>query len=155
MATKTLIRNRPSRHEMFMAFARIAASRSVCGRRVQVGCVVTNRSGTNVDAIGYNGPARGLAHDCGGIPDPPPGSSLKCSCVHAEANAIIKSTYGPDLILYTTLSPCAECARLILNSTITTVIFETTYRDHEGIRILVSSGIEVFRFDEGVLCPMI
>jgi dCMP deaminase len=137
---------RPSRHEMFLNFAAEAARRSVCGRQVQVGCVVTNWSGTNVESIGYNGPARGLAHaTCGGSPTTPGA----CSCVHAETNAIIKAPYGPQLRLYTTLSPCADCARLILNSTIREVIYGTDYRSDAGIHILVGGGIQVLRLGPG------
>jgi len=139
---------RPTRHQMFADFARTAALRSICGRLIQVGCIITNMSGTNIKSIGYNGPARGKSHSCGGSPD----STIKCSCIHAEANALVKAPYGPRLRLYTTLSPCPSCADLILNSTVSEVVFLEEYRNPEGIRTLLQGGISVFGLgDDGEL----
>lgn len=151
---------RISMDEVFVRFAQTVALRSVCQRRVQVGCVITNSGKTKVLAIGYNGPARGLPHDC--RPEqldfssalettsdmtstsPKPGS---CTCVHAEANALLKAPYeyGP-LHMYTTLSPCADCARMILNSDVRRVYYSQAYRDTQGLDILHGSGIELCHF---------
>lgn len=141
---------RPTRHQMFADFACIVATRSVCQRRIHVGCVITNMEGTKVEAIGYNGPARSLSHDCGGDPETPG----QCSCVHAEVNAVLKATYGPDLRMYTTLSPCETCARMILNSTVREVVYLSPYRSLEGLRILLLGGVEVFSISSvGDLVP--
>lgn len=158
---------------VFMEFAKVVAQRSVCQRRVQVGCVITNHSMTNVVGLGYNGPARGLPHNCSpgiidGLPhchsgpreqwcdadasrfmghvcrNPLPGS---CTCIHAEVNALLKAPYDDvgGLVMFTTLSPCPSCARLILNSRVTSVYYLDEYRTLEGLSILKDNGIEVLR----------
>lgn len=149
--------DRPSMNDVYCSFANIVAQRSVCQRRTQVGCVITNWEKTNVVAIGYNGPARGLPHDCrpnfppdtfdeaaessrlGFTPAIVPGS---CTCVHAEANALIKAPYDMgDLRMYTTLSPCEQCARMILNSRVREVVFINMYRKVEGLHVLARGDV--------------
>lgn len=143
---------RISMPEVFMRFAETVALRSVCDRNVQVGCVITSEDLTNVVSIGYNGPARGLPHDCMVVtqidvtettrdrPQTIPGS---CTCVHAEANAIIKAPYhsGP-LTMFTTMSPCPACARLVLNSAVKMVFYRRPYRILDGLNILSAGGVE-------------
>ncbi len=72
----------------------------------------------------------------------------KPEVLHAESNAITKcakwmsSTDGATL--YVTLSPCIDCAKLIIQSGIKRVVFCEEYRKKdEGIRILSNSGITV------------
>ena len=43
--------------------------------------------------------------------------------------------------LYLTLSPCKDCAKLILQSGINKVIYLEEYRDKTGINFLQKSGI--------------
>lgn len=65
-----------------------------------------------------------------------------CGCIHAEANALIKAPFhqGP-LVMYTTLSPCRDCAKLIINSAVTRVFYSELYRDPAGILLLEQGGI--------------
>jgi dCMP deaminase len=146
--------DRISMPEVFMRFAETVALRSVCDRNVQVGAVIATDTLTNVVSIGYNGPARGLPHDCMSITQAPverqvslgPIDFVKtqpvagtCTCVHAEANALIKAPYDAgSLVMFTTLSPCPACARLILNSRVTVVYYREEYRIPEGLKIVRS-----------------
>lgn len=117
-----------------MAFAQQVATRSTCSR-AQVGCVITNLEMTSVLAYGYNGNYRGGPNFCDGT------GEGACGCVHAEANALIKSPYDPDrLVLFTTLSPCLACAKLILNAGITHVRYLLEYRDPAGLDLLRRSA---------------
>jgi dCMP deaminase len=67
--------------------------------------------------------------------------------VHAEANAISfaarsgNSTDGADL--FTTHSPCYDCAKLIINAGIVRVVYDVEYRDPRGIDLLREAGIIV------------
>ena len=67
--------------------------------------------------------------------------------IHAEANAILFcakngiSTKG--CTLYVTMSPCIECAKMIIQAGIKRVVFENQYRKDEGIKLLQSCGIEI------------
>ena len=65
--------------------------------------------------------------------------------MHAEANAILKlsksnnSSIGSTL--YTTLSPCRECAKLILQAEVEKVYYNERYKDTTGIDFLENNGI--------------
>ena len=133
---------RISRDEMFMQMAEIASQRSTCSR-LQVGCIITTMDGTAIVGIGYNGNARGLANACDtDIPG-------ECGCIHAEVNALIKAPYHEgNLTLYTTISPCGDCAKLILNSRVTRVVYRHLYRNPSGLNLLLERGVEVDQLDD-------
>lgn len=71
----------------------------------------------------------------------------KKEVLHAETNAISKcakmmaSTNGATL--YVTLSPCFDCAKLIIQSGITRVCYSEKYRDMEGVEFLKKNGIKI------------
>ena len=71
----------------------------------------------------------------------------KKSVLHAESNAITKcakwynTTDGGTI--YVTLSPCFECAKLIIQSGIKRVVFLDIYRNTDGLDYLVNAGILV------------
>lgn len=71
----------------------------------------------------------------------------KPEVLHAEANAITKvakSTNSSEgSTLYVTLSPCLECAKLIIQSGIKRVVYYEEYRDTSGLELLKKAGIEV------------
>ena len=75
--------------------------------------------------------------------------------LHAEANAITKlaksnnSSIGATL--YVTLSPCIECAKLIIQSGITRVVYIEKYRITDGLELLERAGIEVVQIEEDKL----
>lgn len=82
--------------------------------------------------------------------DPAVGESFlvtKRECLHAEANAIAKvarstqSTIGATM--YTTLSPCLECSKLMIQCGISRVVCAEVYRIPEGIELLKEAGIQV------------
>lgn len=67
--------------------------------------------------------------------------------LHAESNAIskcakyISSTKGGTL--YVTLSPCVNCAKLIVQAEIERVVYLEKFHDETGIEILQKCGIVV------------
>ena len=75
--------------------------------------------------------------------------------LHAEANAITKlaksnnSSIGATL--YVTLSPCIECAKLMIQSGITRVVYIEKYRITDGLELLERAGIEVVQIEEDKL----
>jgi len=129
---------RPSKEQMMMMMAYSAASRSACARRRSVGSIIVTTDMTNVIAIGYNGPPRGVNEPCTLTPDVPG----TCTCVHAEANALVKASYV-ESFLFTTMAPCAACARLIMNSLVRAVFYHEAYRDTTGTDLLRGAGIQV------------
>ena len=73
--------------------------------------------------------------------------TTKQEVLHAESNAIAKiarstqSALGSTL--YVTLSPCMECAKLIVQCGIEKVVFKEKYRDESSIIFLEENNIEV------------
>ena len=72
--------------------------------------------------------------------------------LHAEANAITKlaktNNSSVGATIYVTLSPCLECAKLILQSKIKRVVYMEEYRITDGIDFLRESGVEVTHISE-------
>ena len=66
--------------------------------------------------------------------------------LHAESNAITKiakSTQSSSgATMYITISPCVECAKLIVQSGIVRVVYEKLYKNDDGIKILNRAGIK-------------
>jgi dCMP deaminase len=120
-----------------MAFACALAQRSTCARK-QVGAVVTDALGLQVLGIGYNGNARGLPNRCD---TDIPGA---CGCLHAEINALLKAPGTiPGKTLYSTMEPCAVCAKAIINSGVVRVVYAEAYRDHAGLTLLIDAGVHL------------
>jgi dCMP deaminase len=105
-------------------------------------------------ATGYNGTPRGV-RNCneGGCPrcnsNAPSGTALsECLCSHAEENAIVQSAYHgisvKDSVLYTTFSPCLQCAKMIINAGIKEVVYHQRYSiDDVSMRLLHEAGVKV------------
>ena len=123
--------------EIFMNLATDLATRSHCVR-AHVGAVLTKD--TRIISIGYNGPPAGT-HNCD-VEWPETGCARdsKGSCslaLHAEENAILyalkNGSKTEGATLYTTLSPCIACARLILSSGIKQVYLKDSYAAYKGL----------------------
>lgn len=71
----------------------------------------------------------------------------KPEVLHAESNAIAKLAKSHNssdgATLYVTLSPCLECAKLIIQSGIKRVVYRDKYRNTDGIDLLKRANIEV------------
>jgi dCMP deaminase len=149
---------KPSFSHIFMNLASDLASRSHC-IKAQVGAVLVKD--TRIISIGYNGPPAGT-HNCDeewpehGCPRDSKGS---CSlALHAEENAILFAVKnGAQLegaTLYTTLSPCLSCARLIFSSGVKKVYYQKSYAEYkglasdEGVDFLNKFGVVTERYHE-------
>ena len=129
--------NKPTFDNIFMNLATDLAKRSHCVK-AQVGAVLAKD--TRIISIGYNGPPAGT-HNCDEeFPDHgcPRDSKGSCSlALHAEENAILYAVKnGANLegaTLYTTLSPCLPCARLIFSAGIKQVYFDKSYAQYKGL----------------------
>jgi dCMP deaminase len=140
--------SRISRDEMLMEMAIIASKRSTCTRK-HVGAIIAI-DGRPV-SVGYAGAPSGLPHCVNhGCIAGPDGGCIRTQ--HAEANAIAfaarKGISTEKATIYTTVSPCLACAKLIINAGITEVRFLELYRKMEGLELLDQLGIscEQLRF---------
>lgn len=125
---------RPGWDEYFMNIAKVVSLRSNCLKRKVAAVIVRDK---RIISTGYNGTPRGVTNcNEGGCPRcnsfAKSGSGLEdCYCSHAEENSITQSAYhGVNIkgsTLYTTFSPCLLCTKMIINSGIAEVIFNTDY----------------------------
>lgn len=144
---------------VFINIAQEIAKLSYCVR-AKVGAIIV-KSG-NIISMGYNGAPSGMENCCedkdytdaGGWLDEETIMEIwpfedeigryrfvtKKETIHAESNAIIKaaksglSTDGSTL--YLTMSPCIDCAKLILQAGIKRVVYLNEYIDTSGIQFL-------------------
>ncbi|MDY4855259.1 MAG: deaminase, partial [Candidatus Ventricola sp.] len=76
-----------------------------------------------------------------------------CYAVHAEQNAIIQAAkLGISIssaTLYCTHQPCILCAKMIVNSGITRVVYGEGYPDEFSIEIFDEAGVDVECYGEG------
>lgn len=132
-----IIKMKPSFEHIFMNLATDLARRSHC-IKAQVGAVLTKD--TRIISIGYNGPPSGT-HNCDEEwPDKGCARDSKGSCslaLHAEENAILYAVKNGSRLegatLYTTLSPCIACARLIYSAGIKQVYYNHSYAEYKGL----------------------
>ena len=128
------------------------SQKSTCSQQNrQVGCVIVSKNNERVLAIGYNGGAKGDTNSCVNPGHPEVGVS-KCTCVHAEMNALTKMnpTDPVDKKMYLTLSPCGLCWKLIVNAGIKEVIYLKEYeRDVQPLQYLKDFGIKVRKYADG------
>ena len=78
--------------------------------------------------------------------------------LHAETNAIAFAARAGVSVegctMYCTMSPCINCAKVIVNSGIKKLVYMEEYRDTTGLGLLKSAGITVVHldvFDEEVM----
>lgn len=123
----------------YMRMARIWAENSYCQRR-QVGALLVKDQ--MIISDGFNGTPSGFENNC-----EDENNMSKPYVLHAEANAITKvarsSNSSQGATLYVTASPCIECAKLIIQSGITRVVYGEDYRIMDGLNLLKRAGIEV------------
>ena len=121
-----------------MDTAHLISKLSTCCRN-KVGVIVVTQDNSQIVGIGYNGNYAGGANDCDSIL---PGH---CGCVHAEQNALLKfsSIMYDNAKMFTTLSPCKMCAKLIINAGIKSVYYAEEYRNIYPIDLLQENGLHV------------
>lgn len=135
--------NRITREQMMMEWAHTAAKRSTCGR-LAVGAVICRHS--HPISAGYVGAPSGIPH-CDQN-----GCDLMKPCtrtIHAEINAIkfakMEGIRIEDADMFITDSPCVNCAHQIVAAGIRRVYFDREYRVTEGIELLLTHNLEVYR----------
>ena len=124
--------------KLYLDCAERISKESKCPR-TQVGCVVVAQSG--MVAPGFNGHASGGPNEWpfveGGDPE----------VVHAELNALGKmleqGVSAAGATVYVTLSPCLECAKLLVRAKVARVVYMQSYRKTEGLDYLRKYNIRV------------
>jgi len=114
-------------------------------RRRKVGCLIVKDN--MIISDGFNGTPAGFDNDC--EYESRFGLETKEIVLHAETNAITKLARSTQTsvgaTMYLTLSPCLECAKLIIQAGIKRVVFDEQYRNTEGIDLLKKSHVTVVK----------
>ena len=135
--------SRPTFSSIYTQLATGLSERSTCSRS-KVGCVITSTDSRYVYGIGYNGGASGMADCC-------TGEVGNCGCLHAEMNAVINCNADrtKEKIVYTTLVPCMQCAKALINlGGVQKVIYSSMYRKTDGLELLQAAGIKCLSYED-------
>jgi dCMP deaminase len=139
--------------DLYMAWAARTAELSHA-RRLHVGAVIVKDD--TVISYGYNGMPAGWDNNCedeiGQVLDDngkiiEARLKTKPEVLHAESNAIAKlarsTNSGLGATMFVTHAPCLDCAKLIYQSGISSVLYRNSYRDTSGVTFLEKSGVTI------------
>ena len=134
-----------SQHELDNAYINMAFEWAKLSKaqRKKVGALIVKES--QIISDGFNGTPRGFNNNCENNV-----GETRPEVLHAESNAILKlskSTQSSDeATLYLTCSPCFDCAKLIIQSGISRVVYKEVYRSRAGLILLERAGVKIDRF---------
>lgn len=127
----------------YLRMAKIWSENSHC-EKLKVGALVVNNG--MIISDGYNGTPKGFDNTCEDLE----GKTKSC-VLHAEANALTKiaksNNSSEGATIYTLVSPCIECAKLIIQSGIVRVVYCQDYRLEEGVKLLQEAKIEIVKIN--------
>jgi dCMP deaminase len=133
----------------YMQMAQCIALHSKAIRK-KVGAILVTNHG--VVLPGFNGTPAGMDNNCEedkGYDELTQSQILvtKPEVIHAELNCILKAAKEGvsvvDSVVYVTLSPCVQCAAMMVQSGVCRVVFGEQYRDNSGILLLKTAGVAV------------
>ena len=142
----------------FMEMAELVSTWSSCYRTGrQVGAVIVKNK--RILTTGYNGAPSGVKscaekgvcmRDEMGIAS---GTRAElCYAGHAEQNAICQAAkLGISVegaTIYVTHQPCVICAKMIVNSGITRIMYKHPYPDEFSLKILEEAGIKLIHYTD-------
>ena len=109
--------------------------------RKKVGCLIVKNG--HIISDGYNGTPSGYDNNC--EYETRFGYETKPEVLHAESNALMKlaksTISSEDSTVYLTMSPCFDCAKLIIQAGVKRVVYIETYRIEKGIEFLRSNNV--------------
>ena len=143
-----------NKDKFYMEFAKLASMKSK-DPSTTVGAVLVNDK--RILSIGYNGPPRAFPDEMLFSNDPQLDIKDKNNyMVHAEQNAVLN--YGgslkdlQDATLYVTVSPCNECAKILIQLGISTVVYLEEYHRTEiwnlSKQLFDLTGVKYYKFEE-------
>jgi len=135
----------------FMKMAELVASKSK-DRSTKVGCVIVGSANQDVRSTGYNGFCRYVDDDVEERHERP---EKYLWTEHAERNAIYNAARNgvrtDNCIAYTTMFPCSDCARALIQSGIVRVVTRPISQSTKipihnyetSKKMLMEAGIEI------------
>ena len=140
-----------SADDLDRAYIRMAQVWSTLSKanRKKVGCLIVKDD--MIISNGYNGTPSGFDNQCEDI-DFFGQLVTRKEVLHAESNAITKlsksTQSSKDSTMYITVSPCVDCAKLIIQSEIKRVVYGEFYKNNLGIELLKSAQIVVDKLND-------
>lgn len=133
--------------EYFCMLAMVAKQRSSC-ERLKVGCVVVKNN--TVLSTGYNGHVAGAPHTSKVV------DGHEQMTIHAETNAVCSAARNGVSIegakLYVTHFPCVNCAKVLLGSGVTEIIYINDYKNSDIVyELFRSKGVRINKMDFPIL----
>lgn len=142
---------RPDWDTYFMRAAYLAATRATCSRK-HVGALIVDPY-HRIVSTGYNGAPAGMP-SCDEVDH----ELVDGHCVrtlHAESNAIdFAGRAAMGCTIYVTVTPCYDCAKRMVNSSIVRVVWDEFYASRYGKSTQVEdflrgAGIEIVQWGDG------
>jgi len=120
--------------DYFMSVAQLSSLRSK-DPRTQVGACIVDKN-KRVVGIGYNGMPNKCKDSCMSWNVGEGLDNKHLYVVHAELNAILNSKMDlTDCVLYTTLFPCNECTKAIIQASVKEIVYlDDKYKDYDMIK---------------------
>ena len=110
-------------------------------KRKKVGCLIVKDG--QIISDGYNGTPAGYDNTC--EYETRFGYETKPEVLHAESNALMKlaksTNSSKGSTIYLTVSPCFDCAKLIIQAGVKRVVYSDTYRIETGIDFLRRNNV--------------
>ena len=110
--------------------------------RAKVGAILVKDD--NIISMGWNGMPSGFDNDCEYDSDIR-FNVTRPEVLHAESNCISKvaksSNSSLGATMYITISPCMDCAKLIVQAGVSRVVYKKFYRDKKVLDFLYECGI--------------
>ena len=129
--------------KQYLRMAQIWSENSYA-KRLKVGAIIVKDQ--MIISDGYNGTVSGFDNEC-----EDDNGNTRPYVLHAEANAITKiaqsTNSSKDATLYTLVSPCMECSKLIIQAGIKRVVYAEEYRITEGVDLLRQAGVTVDKIE--------
>lgn len=134
--------------ETMLATAKLFGELSYSEKK-KVGTVIAKDG--RILATGYNGTVSGFDNTCETYDFLEDKLVTSQYVIHAEQNALMfcaKNGIPTDgTTMYITLSPCATCAKLIVQAGIKRVVFLEYYKDLGGLDFLRLAGVDLLYWD--------
>jgi dCMP deaminase len=128
-------------HSYFINIANAVSLKSK-DANTKVGAVIVD-SNSRIVSTGYNGPAMGVVD----LPERLTRPQKYQYFIHAELNAIIFAKCDlTGTTLYSTLQPCVSCMSAIIQSGITTIIFEHSRPDAIAEQLSLECGVRLIHW---------
>lgn len=129
---------------LYLDIAERVAEMSVA-QRLKVGAIIVKND--NIVSMGFNGTPSGFDNCCE-IQNLDGTLTTRPETLHAESNALMKLARSGGVgslgaTMYTSYSPCPECAKLIKQAGIDRVVYKHRYRLTGGLDMLKSLGVTV------------